>query len=947
MNPRSQLRLVSVQVTRKNLVNNSQVVWSRKVSSSVKLWQADKGEPDGVDFLKDVEKGGVVSELGEASVSSLNGKKASALDSLTSRRARKTSETLVTSTNLSNEQILQVFRLYTKQDIPSSNVAAIPAAQWNQARFALLSSLNVPVPSRKSEDDSSSVFGLGDSLFLSCIYPGSSQFLDQLVAHLSHSTASSMVSFDLHDLLSLDFVGRAFPHNFDSLPIFPTNNARGLFQLSSLDSQSIRDRKEEDDEEEDDDEEYEPRPKPTTIFTTLPNFIMVSGESTSITLTEDELLLCRRLRLGFIQVLKGVATDTRVDGSNLVVHFRDVASSLQDRSSYLVVRGLYQAIQDVRQTLNRSVVLVCSASPPLVNSSLQAGSPAESTRRFMEVVGRSAWARHFTSINLHPHFSTSQASTDLEPSGAKSFSATSWFEQLIATWKTRTLEINLKNIRSLCRIRGVDFRLDTLPPITEVGNLSSQVWPKSHLIRLMNTTIGYCEDSRAKTSDSNASQIHTKDIIHCLQFVPKPDHNPLFSSQPVINETNSSPEETSLKSSSPSITQSLTPGLSPPPFFSSSSSSESGLDPRLDALLKNCDSYEKKLLSCIVKPSSLTVGFNDIRISPSTVSTLQNLITLPLLRPDWFSTGVLARHFISGVLLFGPPGTGKTLLAKAVAKESGSSVLEIKGSDVYNKYVGEGEKTVQAIFRLARRLSPCIIFVDEVDALFGSRRNDVSSTGRREIINQFMTEWDGLTSANKGVMVMAATNRPFDLDDAILRRLPRRILVDLPNSVDREHILKLHLNGENLDQSVKLSSLASKTEGYSGSDLKNLCVAAAIASLQDLVHKELGNPLHDSVADIRKLAKIIPENLTNSSSNNESVAKSSDVRILGEKHFQTALNQVNASISDEMGSVFELRKWDKQYGDGAPSRLKKVSFGFGGFIPSKKPESSEVPSAPV
>lgn len=172
----------------------------------------------------------------------------------------------------------------------------------------------------------------------------------------------------------------------------------------------------------------------------------------------------------------------------------------------------------------------------------------------------------------------------------------------------------------------------------------------------------------------------------------------------------------------------------------------------------------------------LETKFEDVCIKTTTIRTLQTLVSLPLLRPHYFTHGVLAKHSINGILLFGPPGTGKTLLARAVAKESGSSMLEIKGSDVYDKYVGEGEKNVQAIFSLARKLSPCVVFIDEVDAIFASRHTE-SAASRREIVNQFMMEWDGLTSQkNRGITIMAATNRPFDLDDAVLRRMPRRIL---------------------------------------------------------------------------------------------------------------------------------------------------------------------------
>ena len=160
------------------------------------------------------------------------------------------------------------------------------------------------------------------------------------------------------------------------------------------------------------------------------------------------------------------------------------------------------------------------------------------------------------------------------------------------------------------------------------------------------------------------------------------------------------------------------------------------------------------------------------------------------------------------------------------------------------KYVGEGEKLVRAVFSLARRLAPCLVFLDEIDALFGARMSARESGGafaHRGVITEFMQEMDGLKSSQEDrVIVIGATNRPFDLDDAVLRRLPRRLLVDLPGEKEREGefpfvffcgvhlpdlsaILKQLLHDEQLAQDVDVKSLAKKTEGFSGSDLKREC----------------------------------------------------------------------------------------------------------------------------
>ncbi|KAJ2630672.1 hypothetical protein H4R22_002505 [Coemansia sp. RSA 1290] len=343
---------------------------------------------------------------------------------------------------------------------------------------------------------------------------------------------------------------------------------------------------------------------------------------------------------------------------------------------------------------------------------------------------------------------------------------------------------------------------------------------------------------------------------------------------------------------------------------------------RIRAVSAELTPYEKRLMGTVIDPQSMATGFNHVCVKEETVTTLQEIITLPILRPEYFSRGVLQRHGVSGILLFGPPGTGKTMLAKAVARESGSVVLNIRGSDIYDKYFGEGEKLVDAVFSLARKLAPCVIFIDEVDALFSARSSGETNRHRRDIMNQIMSEWDGIASLRRRasspqVMVMAATNRPFDLDDAILRRLPRRILVDLPTEADRVRILEIHLRGEDLDPDVDLKALAKRTQGFSGSDLKNVCVAAAQAALRERVRAEVATLPDDSRASAPLIEQLkrVPR------------ASASAVRV-ADRHFDAALKKVAPSSSDQMESLMELRKWDKIYGDGAQERNRKMSIGF-------------------
>ncbi|KAJ5916831.1 hypothetical protein N7504_000846 [Penicillium tannophilum] len=335
----------------------------------------------------------------------------------------------------------------------------------------------------------------------------------------------------------------------------------------------------------------------------------------------------------------------------------------------------------------------------------------------------------------------------------------------------------------------------------------------------------------------------------------------------------------------------------------------------LSSLRKTCTSHEKKLLNGVVDAKSIRTTFNDVQVPPETIDALKTLTSLSLVRPEAFTYGVLATDKIPGLLLYGPPGTGKTLLAKAVARESGATVLEVSGSEVYDMYVGEGEKNVKAIFTLAKKLSPCVVFIDEADAIFCSRTGSSSRTSHRELINQFLREWDGMNDLSAFIMV--ATNRPFDLDDAVLRRLPRRLLVDLPTETDRLAILKIHLKEEQLDPAVDLADLAKRTELYSGSDLKNLSVAAALACVReenDAAAKHQGDEPYEYPAR----------------------------RILTGAHFDRGMEEISASISEDMSSLTAIRKFDEQYGDRRSRRPKSKGWGFGPAADAPTTESVRV-----
>jgi len=200
---------------------------------------------------------------------------------------------------------------------------------------------------------------------------------------------------------------------------------------------------------------------------------------------------------------------------------------------------------------------------------------------------------------------------------------------------------------------------------------------------------------------------------------------------------------------------------------------------------------------------------------------------MPIRRPFMRTYGVLSKTNARGSLFYGPPGTGKTHLAQAIARECGAPMINVASDKLSSKWVGESEKIIHALFTLAEKLSPCIVFLDEADALFGIR--DSSDRGyERQFLNQFLREWGGMGATNRGPHIIASTNRPRDIDAAVLRRLPNKVHIGLPNAEEREDIFKIWLREEKVE-GIILSDLAATTEGFSGSDIKNLCEQAALA----------------------------------------------------------------------------------------------------------------------
>ncbi|RDA85599.1 hypothetical protein CP532_0895 [Ophiocordyceps camponoti-leonardi (nom. inval.)] len=264
--------------------------------------------------------------------------------------------------------------------------------------------------------------------------------------------------------------------------------------------------------------------------------------------------------------------------------------------------------------------------------------------------------------------------------------------------------------------------------------------------------------------------------------------------------------------------------------------------------------YESMVALEMVASQDIHVGFDDIGGLDMIIEELKESVIYPLTLPHLYSHSASLLSAPSGVLLFGPPGCGKTMLAKAVARESGASFINLHISTITEKWYGDSNKIVRAVFSLARKMQPSIIFIDEIDAVLGRRRSGEHEASGM-VKAEFMTLWDGLTSANSSgrpaqIVVLGATNRIHDIDDAILRRMPKKFPVPLPGQAQRRKILELLLQETKRDaRDFDLDYVSQVTAGMSGSDIKEACREAAMAPVREYLKTYANDRRHMATAN--------------------------------------------------------------------------------------------------
>lgn len=302
----------------------------------------------------------------------------------------------------------------------------------------------------------------------------------------------------------------------------------------------------------------------------------------------------------------------------------------------------------------------------------------------------------------------------------------------------------------------------------------------------------------------------------------------------------------------------------------------------IDERLKNIDPKMIETIRNEIMDIGAPVEWDDIAGLEFAKSTIQEIVVWPLLRPDIF-TGL--RKPPKGLLLFGPPGTGKTLIGKCIASQSQSTFFSISASSLTSKWIGDGEKMVRALFAVAKVHQPAVVFIDEIDSLL-TQRSDTEHESSRRIKTEFLVQLDGAgTGEEERILVVGATNRPQELDEAARRRLVKRLYIPLPEFPARKKIVERLMSSERSAlTNEEINEVASLTEGYSGADMKNLCQEASLGPIRSISF----SAMHQITAD--------------------------QVRPIAMEDFKSALQRVRASVSNK--DLDAYIQWDKTYGMG-------------------------------
>lgn len=281
------------------------------------------------------------------------------------------------------------------------------------------------------------------------------------------------------------------------------------------------------------------------------------------------------------------------------------------------------------------------------------------------------------------------------------------------------------------------------------------------------------------------------------------------------------------------------------------------------------------------------VRWDDIADLQEAKKLLEEAVVLPMWMPDFFK-GI--RRPWKGVLMVGPPGTGKTMLAKAVATECSTTFFNVSSSTLTSKYRGESEKLVRLLFEMARFHAPSTIFIDEIDSLCSRRGSDSEHEASRRVKSELLIQMDGITNNEdpaKVVMVLAATNFPWDIDEALRRRLEKRIYIPLPNSSGREALLKINLKDVEVCPELNINDIAERLEGYSGADITNVCRDASMMAMRRRIHG------------------LTPEEIRN-------LTKEELELPVSREDFEEAIRKINKSVSREDLEKYE--KWMSEFG---------------------------------